>query len=197
MNIVTIAGSPSKQSRSSRLIAEAGRWLDTEGISHQEISVRDLPAEDLLYANINSPSLQAVNQLLEKASGVIIATPVYKAAYSGVLKALLDVLPQNGFAGKVVLPLVTGGSAAHMLAMDYALKPVLSSLGARFVLNGVFALDSQVRIREDNSLEIDNEIAIRLEDGLQRFSNSLAWARYLDASITASATADKSAAARC
>lgn len=197
MNIVTIAGSPSAQSRSTRLLAEAARWLNDEGIAHQAITVRDLPAEDLLYANFNSPALQAAASLIESASGVIIATPVYKAAYSGVLKAFLDILPQYGFAGKVVLPIVTGGSSAHMLAMDYALKPVLSSLGARFVLNGVFAADSQVRIREDGSLDVDNDIALRLEDGLQRFSDSLAWAKHLEVGIAAAPASRESTPARC
>ena len=45
-----------------------------------------------------------------------MATPIYKASYSGVLKAFLDLLPQFAFGGKVVLPLLTGGTAAHVLA---------------------------------------------------------------------------------
>lgn len=46
--------------------------------------------------------------------------------------------------GKVVLPLATGGTVAHLLAVDYALKPVLSTLKAQEILHGVFADDSQV-----------------------------------------------------
>ena len=61
---------------------------------------------------------------------MVVSTPVYKAAYSGVLKVFLDLLPQFGLAGKVVLPLVTGGTASHVLAIDYALRPVLLALGA-------------------------------------------------------------------
>jgi FMN reductase len=49
---------------------------------------------------------------------------VYKAAYSGLLKTLLDLLPQCALAGKVVLPVVTCGSPAHVLAIDYALRPL-------------------------------------------------------------------------
>jgi hypothetical protein len=69
---------------------------------------------------------------------------VYKASYSGLVKVFLDLLPQAGPAGKTVLPLVTGGSLAHMLAMDYALRPVLSALGARHVVPGAFLLDSAI-----------------------------------------------------
>lgn len=44
----------------------------------------------------------------------------------------------------MVLPLATGGTVAHLLAVDYALKPVLSTLKAQEILHGVFADDSQV-----------------------------------------------------
>jgi hypothetical protein len=38
---------------------------------------------------------------------VVIASPIYKAAYPGALKALLDLLPQATLAGKIALPLAT------------------------------------------------------------------------------------------
>ena len=53
-------------------------------------------------------------------------------------------LPERALQGKVVLPLATGGTVAHLLAVDYALKPVLSALKAQEILHGVFADDSQV-----------------------------------------------------
>jgi FMN reductase len=70
-----------------------------------------------------------------------VATPVYKASYSGLLKSWLDLMPQFGLTGKAVLPLATGGSAAHALALDYALRPVLTSMDARHVVNGFLVLD--------------------------------------------------------
>ena len=62
----------------------------------------------------------------------------------GALKTLLDLLPERALEGKIVLPLATGGTIAHMLAVDYALKPVLNALKAQEILHGVFADDSQV-----------------------------------------------------
>jgi FMN reductase len=68
---------------------------------------------------------------------------VYKAAYTGLLKSFLDLLPQYALAGKTVLPLVTGGTPAHVLAIDYALCPVLASMGAH-VGQGYFLLDQLI-----------------------------------------------------
>jgi len=49
------------------------------------------------------------------ADVVVVAVPVYKAAYSGLRKVFLDLLPQTALKGKTVLPLGTGGSPHHML----------------------------------------------------------------------------------
>ena len=59
---------------------------------------------------------------------------------------MLDLLDEKALAGKVVLPIATGGSPAHLLALEYGLKPVLSALGARHILAGVYATDKQVRV---------------------------------------------------
>ena len=72
--------------------------------------------------------MQRQSNCAAAARGLVIATPVYKAAYSGLLKTFLDLLPQFGLREKVILPLVTGGTPAHVLAIDYALRPVLNSL---------------------------------------------------------------------
>ena len=62
---------------------------------------------------------------------------------------LLDLIPEGGLAGKPVLPLVGGGSAGHLLAVDYALKPVLSALKASEIHQGVFAVSSDISVDAD------------------------------------------------
>ncbi len=117
--------------------------------------------------------LKLAQRLVEQADAVVIATPVYKAAYSGILKAFLDVLPQDGLAGKLVLPLATGGSQSHMLALDYALRPVLSALSARHVLPSIYATDAQLQWSQERGLEIEAGIARRVVEGVEQLSASL------------------------
>jgi FMN reductase len=130
MNIVGIAGSPTRPSRSTALLRQALAQLEAAGGHSRLIEVADLPAQAILRAEFRDPSLVAAVEAVQAADVVVVATPIYKAAYSGVLKAFLDLLPQDGLQGKQVLVLGTGGSIAHLLALDYALKPVLSALGA-------------------------------------------------------------------
>jgi FMN reductase len=171
--IVNIVGSPSPDSRTLALTDSVAVTLAAKGFDLETINVRDLPAEDLLWARLDSPAMARALALVERARGVVVATPVYKAAYTGVLKSFLDLLPQFGLRGKIVLPLATGGTIAHVLALDYALRPVLSSLGAMHVVGGLFILDKLLQRRPGGGLDIDPEIAGRLDTVVNDFVASL------------------------
>lgn len=173
LDVVTIAGSPSNNSRSAAVLDYARHALELRHLQTRSIAVRDLPAEDLMYGRFDSAAVLQSSALIGQARAVIIATPIYKAAYSGVLKSFLDLLPQKALAGKLVLPIATGGSAAHMLAIDYALSPVLSALGAQTILQGVYLLDSQVQLSQAG-IQLETEAAERLDRGLQVLASELA-----------------------
>ena len=168
-HILAIAGSPSHPSRTYGILQYTAKLLEAEDLHVDIISARDLPAEDLVYGRYDSPALEQPKALLAKADGVIISTPIYKAAYTGVLKAFLDLLPQKSLAGKVVLPIATGGTIAHLLAIEYSLKPVLSELGARHILPTVYAVDKQLERLPDGSVQPDEEIDQRLKEVLKEF----------------------------
>jgi FMN reductase len=173
MTILLLAGSPSAPSRSTRLLHYAGERLALLGHRTHQLKVRDLPAAALLQADFGNAGLAAAQALVAGADALVIATPVYKAAYSGVLKAFLDLLPQDGLKGKLVLPLATGGSQSHMLALDYALRPVLSALGARHVLPSIYATDAQVLWTQAEGLALDAGIARRIMEGVDMLSEAL------------------------
>ncbi|MCW2855220.1 MAG: NADPH-dependent reductase [Marmoricola sp.] len=140
-HVLGISGSPMEVSRSAVLLGHVARILEGHGHTVDLLAVRDLPPAALLHADFSDPAIRDTIERLEVADGVVVATPVYKAAFSGLLKAWLDLMPQFGLSGKAVLPLATGGSAAHALALDYALRPVLTSMEARHVVNGYLVLD--------------------------------------------------------
>ena len=171
--VVTISASPVSESRTQLLAAEVAAAVGARGFAVEAVNVRDLPAEDLLWGRTDAPPIRRALDLVERAEGVVVATPVYKAAYTGVLKTFLDLLPQLGLADKVVLPLVTGGTIAHVLTIDYALRPVLLSLGAQHVVAGLFILDKLLERRPTGGLVIGGEIAGRLDAVVVDFVSSL------------------------
>ncbi|MGJ7489906.1 NADPH-dependent FMN reductase [Variovorax sp. ZT4R33] len=167
MTVLLIAGSPTSPSRSSALLEAVGQRLEGRGARIDRIAVRELPAQPLLHADWSHPAVERVIAQVAEARVVVIATPVYKAAYSGVLKVLLDLLAQDALKGKTVLPLATGGSPHHMLALDYALRPVLQALAARQILPGVYATDSQVTLTPEGAYQVHPDLARRLDDAAE------------------------------
>ncbi|MFF3417434.1 NADPH-dependent FMN reductase [Streptomyces sp. NPDC002698] len=171
--IVSVSGSPSPTSRTTRLLRHLDDRLRLQGHEVIPLEVRALPAHALLGADFQHPAIVEAAALIEGADGVVIGTPVYKAAYSGLLKSLLDLLPQYALAGKTVLPLATGGSTAHVLAIDYALRPVLTSMGASHIVPGWFTLDKEVTAGEDGTAVIAPAAAQALEQVTDHFSAAL------------------------
>ena len=166
MHITSISGSPSERSRSAWLTQFALTRLEGVATYSEHIALRELPATALLGADAQDAAIAQAVDAVAAASLVVVDTPIYKAAYSGLLKVFLDLLPPDALRGKTVLPLATGGSAAHLLALDYALKPVLSALGARHVLDGVFATDAQLQRHEAGGYVPEPELLARLDRAL-------------------------------
>jgi FMN reductase len=72
------------------------------------------------------------------ADAVLVAAPVYRASYPGVLKNLLDITPVEALQNKPVGILAMGGSPHHYLAVDTQLRAVLGWFGALVAPTGVY-----------------------------------------------------------
>ncbi|MGW5067567.1 NADPH-dependent FMN reductase [Streptomyces cyaneofuscatus] len=168
--VLSVSGSPSATSRTARLLLHLDDRLRDQGHDVVSLDVRTLPADALLGADFAHPAIVEATALFDRVDGVVIGTPIYKAAYAGLLKSLLDLLPQYALTGKTVLPLATGGSTAHVLAIDYALRPVLTSMGAAHVVPGWFTLDKDITVDADGTVTLAAPTAEALGEVTDRFS---------------------------
>lgn len=165
--IVILSGSPSESSRSDRVLKYLEGILKQKDFEVIYISVREIPHKDLYNGNYNSPALKKVSSKIAKAQGLIVGSPVYKASYSGVLKSLIDLLPQDILEHKPVLPIMTGGSLSHLLAIEYTLKPLINILKGQ-CLKGLYFLDHQVNKNAQQPI-LDEELLGRTEKQLDYF----------------------------
>lgn len=83
-------------------------------------------------------TLVALFEQLRAADAIITVTPIFKASYSGLFKLFWDLVEPDDIRGKPLLMAATGGSHRHMLALDYALRPLFSYLGADTCATGVY-----------------------------------------------------------
>jgi FMN reductase len=173
--IAVISGSPTSNSRLYGLVEYVEAKLTAEGHEVIRINVADLPAEALVKAQFGNEELQRATALVNDADGVVIASPVYKASYTGLLKTFLDLLPQTGLKGKITYPLFIGGTIAHLLSIDFALKPVIAALGGRVVLGGVYAIDPWIERLEGGGYGLSEELIERLDRSTGEFIEELHW----------------------
>jgi len=168
MSIVIITGSPVQPSRTSGLALLVEQRLLRESFRVRMLHVRDLPPEALFHADFEDPCLKQATAWVAQADGVIAVSPVYKAAYTGTFKTFIDMLPQFALRDKVVLPLLVGGSLAHVLAIDYAVRPMLQSLDPRLIVNGLFLLDKTIDVSQ-GAVTVAPDVELRLEQVIQGF----------------------------
>jgi FMN reductase len=171
--IVSISGSPFPSSRSAAILDYVKDVSAKHGLGVASISVRDLSPEDIVYCNFESPKLKELQLIVKKAKAAIISTPVYNSSYTGVLKALLDLMPQYAFAGKTILPIAIGGTINHLLSIDYAIKPLLSVMGATHILQGVYIVNSQIQFDEQGHIQLDIEIEERLQASIEELASTV------------------------
>lgn len=160
---IIINGGHTKFSRLTGVEQTIEQALAKAGADVQTLYVHELPATDVLTANFASPAIQQAVATVGEAEIVILLTPIFKGAYSGILKTFLDLLPQKGLEAKTVIPAAIGGSIAHLLALQYALVPVASILGATAISQPIYIVDTQVEKLETGGYQLDAEGTERIE----------------------------------
>jgi len=132
LDVVAVTGNPRAGSRTAALARHvameiAGRvaGLDRARLVEIDLAAAPAPGEDRVAA-------------LRGATIAVIASPTYKATYTGLLKTLLDAVPHDGLAGVIAIPLMVAGDRVHALAVELHLRPVLVELGAITPTRGLF-----------------------------------------------------------
>ena len=78
---------------------------------------------------------------VEQADILVVTTPVFRGAYTGLFKHFFDFIHQDALIDKPVLLAATGGSERHALMIDHQLRPLFSFFQARTLPLGVYATD--------------------------------------------------------
>jgi FMN reductase len=93
---------------------------------------------------------------VEQADVLIVVTPVYRGAYTGLFKHFFDFIGQDALVDKPVLLAATGGSERHALVIDHQLRPLFSFFQARTLPLGIYATD-----KDFLDYELHNEALIQ------------------------------------
>jgi FMN reductase len=134
-SVVALSGNPRPRSRTAALALTVARALAEPGPGG--------PVVEMDLANPASPP-EELRSILAGAELAVIASPTYKATYTGLLKAFLDGFGPDALRGVVAVPVMVAADRAHALAVEVHLRPLLVELGARTPTRGLFVEDSRL-----------------------------------------------------
>jgi FMN reductase len=144
-SVIGLSGSVRNPSRTSALVrmtlAAIDSRLGTDGHLIQMAEAAPLIFSALTRADAGA-SAEAIIRSVESADILVVATPVYRASYTGALKHLFDLVSPEALIGKPVVLAATGGSPLHGLVTEHQLRPLLSFFGALTVPCAIYASET-------------------------------------------------------
>ena len=163
--------------RVAALAAGHGNTVTTSVIDLREIATDITTA---LTSQLIAPRLQQAIDALGAADGVIAATPVYKAAASGLFTSFFHVLDNDLLIAKPVLLAATAGTARHALVADESMRPLFAFLRTLTAPTSLFAApedwsDPALATRIDRAAL---ELVLLMETGFAQKVRNESWDSY-------------------
>jgi FMN reductase len=141
--VTALVGNPRPRSRTYEVALRCAERIAEriDAVRVEAIDLVDL-GPDLL--RVGSEAIGEVRKRIAESAVLVVASPTYKATYTGVLKLLFDQIPAGELCGTIGLPLMVGGAASHALAVDLHLRPLLIEVGCSCPTAGLFVLESEL-----------------------------------------------------
>jgi FMN reductase len=135
-SIVVLVGNPQPASRTRLVAEEVGHQLAARSGADLQPTIDIADVADRLF-RFPDATVEALLDQVAAADVLVVASPTYKATYTGLLKAFLDRYGAGALSGVTAVPLLTIGGPAHALAVEHALRPLLVELGASTPTRGL------------------------------------------------------------
>jgi FMN reductase len=163
VQLLAISGSPSSPSKTVTALEVAlRRAAEHPDVTASLLALRD---HDVVFCDGRDPAdytgdtRKVIDQVID-ADAVIVGTPMYRGGYTGRLKNLFDVLPNDALEGKAVGLVATGGTDHHYLAVEHELKPLVGFFRAWPVPGAVYANNTHF----SGDQLVDDDVREQLQD---------------------------------
>ena len=144
LRLVAVSGGLQRPSKAAAL-AEHLMGLIADAVPCEQRLVELGPLAPQLAGAVWRSQLHATVErelaAVEQADILVVATPVYRGAYTGLFKHFFDFIDQDALIDTPILLAATGGSERHALMIDHQLRPLFSFFQARTLPLGVYATD--------------------------------------------------------
>ncbi|MGH8995030.1 MAG: NADPH-dependent FMN reductase [Acidimicrobiales bacterium] len=140
-----VVGNPKPRSR-TREVAEAvadaaAGAVGLDGTERVTVDLADLGA---LLFDWSSIQVREAVDAIRGCRVVVVASPTFKASYTGLLKSFLDWFGTTDLRGVTAIPVMVGAGPHHALAVEVHLRPVLVEIGATLPTRGLYVTEPQL-----------------------------------------------------
>jgi len=162
-----VVGNPKPRSRTLEVAeAVATAAADAAGFADAERIVVDLADLGPHLFDWSSTRVRDAVDAIASCPLAVVASPTYKASYTGLLKSYLDWFSSTGLGGVTVIPVMVGAGLQHALAVEVHLRPVLVEIGATLPTRGLYVTEAQLA-------ELDDVIGNWLVEAAPRLRSAL------------------------
>jgi len=177
LRVVAVSGSLHSPSKTTALVNEILASYGREiGVDARLIAVSEIGPDfaGALRRDQLPASVEEELQRIESADLLIVASPVYRASFTGLFKHLFDFVGQYALVDKPVLLAATGGSDRHALIIEHQFRPLFGFFQALTLPIGVYANDSDFTDGAVSSLELHERIDLAVARSLPLIRSNVA-----------------------
>ncbi len=164
MLLIGLSGSPTARSKTLLAVERAVEFAE-EAYPELATAIINIRDYDMQFCDGRDPALyegdtRAIIDKIVAADALLVGTPMYRGSYTGVLKNVFDVLPNDALRGKPIGLIATGGSDHHYLALEHELRPLMGFFLGYTLPGVVYAKNEHY---SDTDL-VSDEVIQRLRD---------------------------------
>jgi FMN reductase len=143
--VAVVVGNPKPRSRTKDVaVAVAAAAAGAAGLDGADQLLVDLADLGPQLFDWSSPEVRASVDAVAHCPLAVVASPTYKASYTGLLKSFLDWFGTTGLSGVTVVAVMVGAGPEHALAVEVHLRPVLVEIGATVPARGLYVTEDQL-----------------------------------------------------
>jgi FMN reductase len=145
-DIAVVVGNPKPASRTLTVASAVAERLARELAVDDRATyhTHDLVELSAGLFDWSSEDVATAVQQVSNAHLLVVASPTYKATYTGLLKAFLDWFDDRALEGVIVVPVMVGAGERHALAVEVHLRPTLVELGGVIPTRGLYVLEHEL-----------------------------------------------------
>lgn len=173
VSLVAVSGSLHSPSKTTALVRELLAAFAAALGEHAEVETQLIELSAIgpeftgaLRREELGPSAEAALRRIESADLLIVASPVYRASFTGLFKHVFDFVGQYALIDTPVLLAATGGSDRHALIIEHQFRPLFSFFQALTLPIGVYASEADFVGGRIESAALRDRIAQAVDRGL-------------------------------